>query len=165
LTTPENRGKQGESWEEAALDEDWLCRQIVMEAGDAIIFADRVNVIRLRNRGAERIFGYTGEEALGQSLNLIIPERWRERHWESYRRVMATGATKYGQGELLAVPGQRRNGEPLSLGFSLALIRDDDGRILGSAAILRDVTARWAREKEMKGRLADLEKKVRGPHQ
>ncbi|MDI6852499.1 MAG: PAS domain S-box protein [Deltaproteobacteria bacterium] len=136
-----------------------MCRRIVAEAGDAIIFADRVNVIRLWNRAAERVFGFKKEEALGQSLNLIIPERLRERHWEAYRRVMDTGITKYGEGELLAVPGQRRNGEPLSLEFSLALIRDDEGRILGSAAILRDVTARWNKEKEMKARLTDLEKK------
>lgn len=163
MTAPENREGQEESWETAAPSMEWLCRRIVMEAGDAIIFADRENIIRLWNRAAERIFGYTGEEALGQSLNLIIPERWRERHWESYRRVMATGATKYGEGQLLAVPGQRRNSEPLSLEFSLALIKDDDGRILGSAAILRDVTARWNKEKEMKARLADLEQKVKEP--
>lgn len=159
MTIPESREQQKESWEKAVPDEQWLCRRIVAEAGDAIIFADRVNVIRLWNRAAERVFGFKKEEALGQSLNLIIPERLRERHWEAYRRVMDTGITKYGEGELLAVPGQRRNGEPLSLEFSLALIRDDEGRILGSAAILRDVTARWNKEKEMKARLTDLEKK------
>lgn len=154
----ENRENPEESWEKTVPSEDWLCRRIVTEAGDAIIFADRDNVIRLWNRGAERIFGYTAAEALGQSLNLIIPERWQERHWESYRRVMAGGATKYGQGQLLAVPGQRQDGAPLSLEFSLALIQDVHGRILGAAAILRDVTAKWQEIRELKNRLARLER-------
>lgn len=160
MNIQENRENLGEPWETAAPSWDWLCRQIVMEAGEAIIFADRANVIRLWNRGAERIFGYTAEEALGQSLNLIIPERWRDRHWESYRRVMASGATKYGQGQLLAVPGQRRDGAPLSLEFSLVLIKDTHGRILGAAAVLRDVTAKWQEMKALKKRLADLEQKT-----
>jgi PAS domain S-box-containing protein len=136
---------------------DWLCRRIVTEAGDAIIFADHEGVIRLWNAGAERIFGYSAGEALGQSLDLIIPERLRARHWEGYRRVMAGGATRYGQ-DLLAVPGQRRDRAPLSLEFSLALIKGNDGQILGSAAILRDVTAKWNETRELKKRLAELEK-------
>lgn len=152
---PEN---QGGCREHAVPSEEWLCRQIVREAGDAIIVADRENIIRLWNAGSERIFSYTAAEALGRSLNLIIPERWRERHEESYRRVMATGITRYGQGELLAVPGLHRDGSSLSLEFSLALIKDARGRIAGAAAILRDVTARWRETRELKERLAELER-------
>lgn len=155
--TSRDRQNPEESWEKAAPSEDLLCRRIVTEAGDAVIFADRDNIIRLWNRGAERIFGYTAAEALGQSLNLIIPERWRERHRESYRRVMANGSTKYGQGQLLAVPGQRKDGAPLSLEFSLALIKDAHGRIMGAAAILREVTEKWEETRELKKRLAQLE--------
>ncbi len=141
---------------------EMLCRQIVVEAGDAIIFADHDGFIRLWNRGAELIFGYTAEEAHGQSLDLIIPERWRERHWQGYRRVMASGLTRYGQ-ELLTVPGQRRDGRPLSLEFSLVLIKDTNGQILGAAAIMRDVTARWTEAKELKKRLTELEKQALAP--
>ena len=142
---------------------DWLCRQIVTLAQDAVIFADHEGLIRLWNQGAERIFGYAAEEVMGRSLDLIIPERLRERHEEGYRRVMATGITRYGQGELLAVPGIGRNGRPLSLEFGLVLIKDDDGRILGAAAVMRDVTARWTKEKELKKRLAELEGKASIP--
>lgn len=163
MTWQANRENLEKAEEKVAPSEDWLCRRIILEAGDAVIFADRENIIRIWNRAAERIFGYTAEEALGRSLDLIIPERWRKRHWESYRRVMATGVTRYGQGELLAVPGQRRDGRPLSLEFSLALIRGDDGRILGAAAILRDVTVKWNETRELKKRLAELEKKGVAP--
>jgi PAS domain S-box-containing protein len=138
---------------------EWLCGQIVEHAQDAIIFADTRGIIRFWNAGAAAIFGYSAAEALGQSLDLIIPEKLRERHWQGYRRVMATGATTYGQ-KLLAVPGRRQDGTPLSLEFSLALIADAKGRIVGSAAILRDVTAKWAEIKALKQRLAELERKT-----
>jgi PAS domain S-box-containing protein len=129
---------------------DWLARHIVDEAPDAIIFADRENVIRLWNLGAERIFGYTAAEALGQSLDLIIPERWRNRHWEAYRQVMRTGVTRYGQGELLAVPAQRKDGRRISIEFSVLLPRGAAGEIVGAVAIVRDVTERWEREKTLR---------------
>ena len=135
-----------------------LCRAIVEGAEDAIVFADREGIIRLWNRGAEAIFGFSSEEALGQTLDIIIPERLRERHWEGYRKVMASGSSGYGR-ELLAVPAMRRDGVRISVEFSLVLLRDAAGRLLGSAAILRDVTARWQREKALKERLAALEGK------
>ena len=129
---------------------DWLARHIVDETPDAIIFADRENVIRLWNLGAERIFGYTAAEALGQSLDLIIPERWRNRHWEAYRQVMRTGVTRYGQGELLAVPAQRKDGRRISIEFAVLLPRGAAGEIVGAVAIVRDVTERWEREKMLR---------------
>jgi PAS domain S-box-containing protein len=138
-----------------AQDPAWLCRRIVAESRDAIIFADREGRIRLWNKGATAMFGYRPEEALGQDLDLIIPEKLRARHQEGYRRVMATGSTRYAA-DLLAVPGQHRDGARLSLEFTITLVRDDAGRLLGAAAILRDVTARWQREQEMKARLAAL---------
>ncbi len=145
---------------EAAPTLERLCCQIVINAAEAIIFADQEGIIRLWNQGAERIFGYTAEDALGQSLDLIIPERWRNRHWQGYRLVMATGRTKYGRGELLAVPGQDRDGRTLSLEFSLALLKDDHGRILGAGAIIREVTAKWTELKELKRRLAECMEKT-----
>jgi PAS domain S-box-containing protein len=127
---------------------EWLYRQIVNEAQDAIIFANRAGQIELWNSGAVSIFGYSAEEAIGQSLDLIIPEKLRTRHWEGYRRVMATGSTRYGR-ELLAVPAIRKDGVRISVEFTIVLVRSSDGELLGSAAIVRDVTARWQKEKEL----------------
>jgi PAS domain S-box-containing protein len=138
---------------------DRLCQQIVAEAKDAIIFADRQGLIRLWNQGAEEIFGHPADAALGQSLDLIIPESLRERHNQGYQRVMATGQTKYGR-ELLAVPGVRQDQARISLEFSITLIKDDQGLVLGAAAIIRDVTAKWSQERETQRRLADLEARL-----
>jgi PAS domain S-box-containing protein len=135
---------------------DWLCRHIVMESRDAVIFADQAGRIRLWNAGAEAMFGYRAAEMEGRSLDLIIPEALRARHNEGYRRVMAAGVSRYAA-ELLAVPGLRRDGSRLSLEFTITLIKDDAGKVLGAAAIMRDVTARWQRDQELKKRLAALE--------
>lgn len=134
----------------------WLCRAIVDSVPDAMIFADREGIIRLWNGGAESIFGYTAKEAIGKSLDIIIPEKMRGRHWEGYHRVMATGETKYGK-DMLSVPGVRKDGTRVSLEFSVAMLRDTGGQLLGIAAVLRDVTERWRREQELKERLAALE--------
>jgi len=104
------------------------------------------------------MFGYTAEEALGKNLDLIIPERQRQRHWEGYEKVMATGETRYGK-ELLAVPALHKDGTRISLEFSIVLVRDDTGSPQGVAAIMRDVTTRRQQEQEMKQRLAALETK------
>ena len=136
--------------------QDWLCRRIVAESRDAIIFADKDGRVRLWNAGAEAMFGYGAAEMEGRTLDLIIPEKLRDRHNEGYRRVMAAGKSKYAT-ELLAVPGLRKDGAHISLEFTITLIKDDRGEVLGAAAIIRDVTARWQREQETKKRLAALE--------
>jgi len=141
---------------------EWLYQQIVVNTQDAIIFADRDGLVRLWNPGAEAMFGYPAEEALGQSLDLIIPDKLRGRHWEGYREVMATGVTRYGR-EVLAVPGLRKDGTRISLEFSIGLLRDATGELLGAVAIMRDVTARWQQEKALKERMAALEAKVGVP--
>jgi PAS domain S-box-containing protein len=140
---------------------DWLCRRLVMESRDAIIFADRDGIIRLWNAGAEAMFGYRTAHMEGQNLDLIIPENLRTRHHEGYRRVMAAGHSRYAA-KLLAVPGLRKDGVRISLEFTITLVKDDQGEVLGAAAILRDVTARWQREQEWKKRLAELESRDRG---
>ena len=137
---------------------DWLCRRLVAESRDAIIFADKDGLIRLWNAGAEVMFGYRAAEMEGQSLDLIIPEKLRARHNEGFRRVMAKGESKYAA-DLLAVPGLRKDGSRISLEFTITLVKDGDGEVLGAAAIIRDVTARWQRDQELKKRLAELESK------
>jgi len=135
--------------------------RIVDSSPDGIIFADQDGIIRLWNAGAERIFGYTAGEAVGQMLDIIVPEKIQERHWEGYFRVMKTGETRYGTA-LLSVPGIRKDGSRVSLEFSVALIRDEDGALLGVSAVIRDVTARWQKEREMEERLASLEGVAKG---
>lgn len=134
-------------------------QQLLAEAPDAILVADKAGMIRFWNRGAELLFGHTAAEAAGQSLDLIIPENLRARHWEGYGRVMASGETKYKTG-LLSSPGVRKDGSRISLEFSMILLRDDRGTMQGCAAIMRDVTERWKREKEMRESLAACETKL-----
>ena len=134
-------------------------KEIVEQAPDAILCCDREGIIRLWNRGAELIFGFSTAEAIGQSLDLIIPERLRGRHWEGYFKVMETGMSRYGT-DLLTVPALHRDGHQLSCAFSIVMIKDDRGRPLGVASIMRDVTAAFEREKAMKQRIAELEAQV-----
>jgi PAS domain S-box-containing protein len=133
-----------------------LHRQIIENAGEAVIFADREGRIRSWNGGAERIFGWTAADAIGQSLDLIIPEKQRGRHWDGWKRVMETGVTRYAT-DLLAVPAVRKDGARISVEFSVALIRDESGAIAGVAAVMRDVTERWQRDRELRAKLAELE--------
>jgi len=137
-------------------DQEWIYKQIVDFGQDGILFADRDGIVRLWNLGAEAIFGYTAQEALGQNLDLIVPEKLRERHWEGYQRVMDTGKTRYGN-ELLKVPALRKDGKRLSVEFTIILVRGSRNEIFGSAAIMRDVTKNWQQEKELKERLKFLE--------
>lgn len=137
-------------------DQQWIAEQIVGNSLDAIVYADREGVVRLWNHGAEEMFGYAEAEALGQTLDLIIPERLRQRHWEGYDRAMAAGATKYGR-DLLAVPAVRKDGSRISIEFAVALIRDAEGGIVGIAAIIRDVSTRWEEQRKLRARLAELE--------
>ena len=129
-----------------------------MAAADGIIAANAAGEIIFWNPAAARIFGFAATEAIGQSLDLIIPERFRARHWEGYRHVMATGETKYGS-EVLRVPARHKNGAALSIAFTVTLLDAPagGGRII--AAIVRDETARWNEERELKRRLAELEQR------
>lgn len=136
-------------------DRGWLYQRIVEDSPIAILFADREGKIRFWNAGAEALFGYKAEETLGQSMDLIIPERQRARHWEGWEKVMATGVTRYGH-DVLAVPALRKDGTRISIEFYILLLRSPAGEILGAAAFLQDVTARWQQQKEMKARLAAL---------
>ena len=123
---------------------------------DAVIYADRSGTIRLWNDAAEELFGHTAEQAVGQSLDLIIPEKHRGAHWTGWERVMGSGKTRYGH-DPLAAPGVKANGERVSLEFSIVMLKDEDGQIEGIAAILRDVGKRWEREKALRAKVRELE--------
>ena len=122
---------------------------------DAVVVADKNGRITPWSRGAVRIFGYTQDQAVGQTLDLIIPERLRQRHWEGYDRVMGGAPSKYGDGDMLAVPAIRADGETISIEFTVAVVEPNGDRLIG--AVIRDVTERWQREREMRKRLAELE--------
>lgn len=141
------------------LGDQELYRQLVQNCNDAIIFSDREGLIRLWNKGAEEMLGFSAEEALGQSLDIFIPENQRARHWEGYYRVMETGSTRYAK-ELLAAPALRKDGTRISTEFSMTIIRDTEGKIAGTVAVMRDVSARWQKEKALRARLAELEKEA-----
>lgn len=139
---------------------EWLEHQIVVGTPDAILYAERDGVIRLWNAGAERIFGFTAAEALGQNLDLIVPERLRERHWKGWDHVLETGVTRYGAGDTLSVPALRKDGSTVSVDFTIQMLRDEAGKILGFAAILRDVTARFERERALGKKLKELQQQL-----
>lgn len=141
------------AWEE---DRNWSA-EVVRHAPDAVVISDADGVIRFWNAGAEHLFGFTAGEALGRSLDLIIPENQRPRHWEGYRRVMATGESRYGRGDLLAVPGLRKDGSRVSLEFTIVPLRGSDGQMAGLGAILRDVTPRFEELRSLRRRVRELE--------
>lgn len=139
---------------------DTAARIIADSTLDAVIHADRNGVIRLWNDAAETLFGHSAEQAIGQSLDLIIPEKHRGAHWTGWDRVMESGRTRYGQ-EPLAAPGITADGERVSLEFSITMLKDENGEIEGIAAILRDVSKRWQAERDLRTQLKELKKQLR----
>lgn len=123
-------------------------------ASDAIIATDRDGNITFWNPGAERIFGFSAAEATGQSLDLIIPENLRARHWAGFRHTMETGTSRYGHGDLLSVPGLTRDGRRISVEFTIVMLRGDRQEPAGTVAVMRDVTKRFEEVRELKRRLA-----------
>jgi PAS domain S-box-containing protein len=133
-----------------------LAAQALLEtSADAVLVADRDGVIRVWNPGAARIFGFAAEAAIGRSLDIIIPENLRARHWEGWAHVIATGKSRYGAGDLLAVPAMTAEGRRISVEFTITPLTGDKGEIVGMAAILRDVTARFNEMRDLKRRLAE----------
>jgi len=138
---------------------EMIYRQIIENSQDAILFANREGIIDLWNSGAEAIFGYTKEEVQGKSLDLIVPEKLRQRHWDGYQKVMKTGKTRYGK-ELLKVSAIRKDGTSISVEFTIVLVRNQRNEIIGTAAIIRDATERWKQEKELKQKIKLLESRL-----
>ncbi|HEV7815965.1 MAG TPA: PAS domain-containing protein [Janthinobacterium sp.] len=131
-------------------------KQLVGVVGDAIVVCDAAGAIIEWNPAAERMFGFTPDEALGQSLDLIIPERQRQRHWDGYHKTMATGQTRYGH-DVLRVPALHKDGRPLSIAFTVALLGAPDSNASAIVAVIRDETVRWGEERSLRARLKELE--------
>ena len=140
---------------QAAIDYE----QLVNAIGDAVVISDKHGAITLWNPAAERMFGFTQEEALGQSLDLIIPERLRGRHWEGYEKTMATGQTRYGS-DVLRVPSVHKDGRALSIAFTVALLYSPERELTGIVAVIRDETARFQEDRNLRKRIAELEARV-----
>jgi PAS domain S-box-containing protein len=136
-------------------------KQLVEGAGDAIMVCDAKGAITLWNRAAERIFGFTEAEALGQSLDMIIPQRQRQRHWDGYHKTMETGITKYGA-DLLRVPALHKDGHTLSIAFTVSMLFSENREVTGIVAIVRDETARFAEERKLRARLQEAETTIKG---
>lgn len=129
---------------------------LVDAVGDAVVVSDPDGAIVVWNPAAERIFGFSPAEALGQPLDLITPDRHRRRHWDGYANTMRTGITKYGT-KLLRVPAMHKDGHSLSIAFTVGLLKDEDGTVTGIVAVIRDETERWSEEKRLRQRISDLE--------
>jgi PAS domain S-box-containing protein len=139
-----------------------LIERLAIDSPDAVVFADATGKIRFWNRSAARIFGFEEAEALGRTLDLIVPERQRARHWEGYFRVMNGGASRYGAGDVLAVPAIRQDGKRISVEFTILPVRDAMGAMLGIAAFLRDVTRRFEEMRALRHELATLNARTGG---
>ncbi len=138
-------------------DVERFYRTLVRDAPDAVIYADAQGVITFWNKAAQRIFGFLESEAVGRPLDLIIPENLRQRHWQGFTETVRTGKTRYGAGDVLAVPALRKDGSRISIEFTILPFADRTGRILGMAAILRDVTSRFEELKRLRKELANCQ--------
>lgn len=130
--------------------------QLAEAIGDAIVISDAAGDITYWNPAATRMFGYTREEALGKTLDLIIPERLRGRHWDGYHKTMASGQTRYGS-DVLRVPAVDKDARALSIAFTVALLHGQQGEITGIVAVIRDETARFQEERNLRKRITELE--------
>jgi PAS domain S-box-containing protein len=142
-------------------DLEHFADRLVAGMSDAIVYADADGTIRLWNRGATRIFGFAESEALGGSLDIIIPEGLRQRHWLGYRGTMQTGQSRYGDGRILSVPAVRKDGARISVEFTIVPFADDVGQMIGIAAIMRDATARFEELRALRRELAAISVGVR----
>jgi PAS domain S-box-containing protein len=140
------------------LSEADFASTLVRHAADAIVYADAKGVIRFWNDAAVRIFGFAASEAIGQSLDLIIPENLRKRHWDGFDQTMRTGESRYGAGDLLAVPALRKDGARISVEFTIVPFHGDDGKMVGIGAIMRDVTKRFEEMRALRKQLADAQR-------
>lgn len=139
---------------------DGMLAELVRGLADAVVVADPAGTIIFWNDASTRLFGWPADEAVGQTLDLIIPERLRDRHWAGYRETMATGETSYGD-RLLEVPALHRDGRRLSIAFTVTLMHEP-GETQPSAivAVIRDDTERWQERRRLRDEVAELKARV-----
>jgi PAS domain S-box-containing protein len=137
-----------------------LREMLIEQAPDAIIFADHRGIIREWNPAAERIFGYPRSEALGESLDIIVPERFREAHWQGYDRALSEGQTKY-SGKALPTRSARKDGSTIYVELTFAIVHNPTGSVIGALAHARDITERWEQERQQRQRIRELEQVTR----
>ncbi len=152
------RASQGPGTSVAPVLREKVAEALLTGCSDAVIVSDRDGTITMWNPGAERIFGFTEAEALGRPLDIIVPDSLRSRHWDGYVTTVASGQSRYGAGDILAVPGLHKDGHRISVEFTIAMLHDASGKVEGMAAVLRDVTRRFEEMRELRKRLADLTK-------
>ena len=136
-----------------------LCRRIVGQMPEAVILADHAGRIRLWNRGAEVLFGYPAAEAMAQSLDIIIPEDLRQRHWDGYHRAVSSGRTRLGD-RALPTRAVRKDGTTVYVELSFTIVLDAIGATIGALAVGRNITERYTEDKTLRRRLAALEREV-----
>ena len=132
---------------------------LVAALGDAVVACDASGAIVFWNPAAERLFGFEESEALGQSLDIIIPQRLQQRHWDGYQKTLETGPTKYGH-DVLRVPAVDKSGRDMSIAFTVAMLFSSDGKPEVIVSVIRDETARFKKDRDMRKRLAELEAKA-----
>ncbi|RUM97144.1 PAS domain S-box protein [Pseudaminobacter arsenicus] len=135
------------------LTREEIATGILDSAANAIVVSDQTGTIVLWNAGAERVFGFAEHEALGKSLDIIIPEPLRARHWEGYRQTMRSGTSRYGAGDVLSVPGLHKDGHRISVEFTITLLVGAGAEIRGMVAVMTDVTKRFEELKSLRKKL------------
>jgi PAS domain S-box-containing protein len=136
-------------------------KALVASIGDAVIVSDVAGNVVLWNAGAERLFGWTEAEAMGQRMDMIVPERLRQRHWDGYDKSMATGQTKYAH-DVLRVPAVDKAGRALSIAFTVFMLFGADGKPTACGSVIRDETDRFAQDRALRKRVTELEAQVAG---
>jgi PAS domain S-box-containing protein len=134
---------------------------LVSAIGDAVVVSDRQGKVIVWNPAAERMFGFTEAEALGQSMDMIIPERLRKRHWEGFDKSMETGTTRYGH-DVLRVPAVDKAGRAMSIAFTVAMLFGPDGQVSAIASVIRDESSRFAEDRALRKRVMELEAQLAG---
>ena len=129
---------------------------LVTTVGDGVMASDASGAITLWNPACERLFGYTEADALGKSLDLIIPQRQQKPHWDGYHKTMETGITKYGN-DVLRVPAVHKDGHTLSIAFTVSMLHTADGKVSTIVAVIRDESVKFAEERQLRKRVMELE--------
>jgi PAS domain S-box-containing protein len=127
--------------------------------GDALVVCNVAGQITVWNAAAERMFGWTAAEAVGQRMDMFVPERLRKRHWDGYDQSMKTGKTRYAH-DVLRVPAMNKAGESLSIAFTVFMLFDTAGSVTACGSVIRDETARFNDDRALRKRLAELEAQV-----